>query len=204
MLIDIVGVLIWEHSLLDVWLAVCLIINGIHTFWSQDLSISLTIGSWLNKTPNDSTLLGRTSRRFLWCCCFSSREVFTFPSYFFLPSPLHPSFSGMWRPPMALSYTRSTFGCFTFSQAFSVTVLSRGLRFWVAIFYPQAFFTLFSFSDIFGTVCDSDVGRNTSSRILLCACLHRVVPSGWPMDLNYPYCSYKTIDLLIAPVSHEV
>ena len=138
------------------------------------------------------------------CCCFSSLEVFTFPGYFSLPPALHPGFSGSWRPPPALSSTLATFGCFTFWQAFSVTVLPRALRFWVGIFYPKAFFTLRSFTDIFGTVCDSDAGRNTPSRILLCACPHRVVPSGWRMGLNYSYCSYKTIDLSIAQVSHEV
>ena len=52
--------------------------------------------------------------------------------------------------------------------------------------------------------CDSDAGRNTPSRIFLWPCHHQVVPSSWRMDLNYSYCSYKTIDLSIAPVSHEV
>ena len=82
--------------------------------------------------------------------------------------------------------------------------LPRALRFWVGVFYPQAFFTLRSFTNIWGTFFDSDEGRNTPSRILLCAYPHKVVPSGWRMDLNYSYCSYKTIDLSIAPVSHEV
>ena len=53
-------------------------------------------------------------------------------------------------------------------------------------------------------VCDSDGGRNTPFRILLCSCLHRVVPSGWCMDLNYWCLNYKTIDLSIAQVSHQV
>ena len=51
--------------------------------------------------------------------------------------------------------------------------------------------------------CDSDADRDTPSRILLCACPHRVVPSGWRMILNYLYCRYRTIGLSIAPVSHE-
>ena len=29
-------------------------------------------------------------------------------------------------------------------------------------------------------------------------------PMAVPSDLNYSYCSYKTIELSIAPVSHEV
>ena len=72
---------------------------------------------------------------------------------------------------------------------FSVTVLPRVLCFWVGVFYSRAFFTLHSF------VCDSDEGRNTPSRILLCSCPHRVVPSGWRVDLNYCCLNYKTIDL---------
>ena len=81
--------------------------------------------------------------------------------------------------------------------------LPRALRFWVGVFYPQAFFTLRSFTNICGTFCDSDEGSSTPSRILLCVCPHRVVPSGWRMDLNYSYCSYKTIDLSIA-TKHRV
>ena len=91
-----------------------------------------------------------------------------------------------------------------FLPDFSVTVLLRALRCWMGIFYPQAFFTLRSFIDIFDTFCDSDAGRNTPSRILLCACTHGVVPSGWRIDLNYSYCSYKTTDLSAASVSYEV
>ena len=62
-------------------------------------------------------------------------------------------------------------GLFRHSFTASATVLCGR-------FYPQAFFTLRSFTNICGTFCDSDEGRNTPSRILLCACPHRVVPSG--------------------------
>ena len=64
------------------------------------------------------------------CCYFSSLEVFTFPGYFSLPPVLHPSFSGPWRSPLALSSTLATFGSFTFARFFrhsftaSATVLS--------------------------------------------------------------------------------
>ena len=139
------------------------------------------------------------------CCCFSPLEVFTFPCYFSLPLALHPGFWGPWRPPLALSSTLTNFSCFTFCQAFFITFLLRALRFWVGIFYPQAFFfTLHSFPIFLARFCDSDAGTNTPSRIFLCACPHRVVPSGWRMDLNNSHCSYKTIDLSIAPVSYEV
>ena len=89
---------------------------------------------------------------------------------------------------------------------FSVTVLPRALGFWEGILDPQAFFTLCSFTDILWHVFVTQMraGTPTPSRMLLCACPHRVVPSSWRMDLNYSYCSYKAIDLSIAPVSHEL
>ena len=161
----------------------------------------------LNKTPSDGTLLGRTSRKFLWCwlllLLFSSLEVFTFLGYFSLPPTLHRGFSGPWRPPPALSSTLATFSCFTFARLFrhsftaSATVLSGH-------FLPIGVFYLTLLPHIFDTFCDSDVDRNTPSRILLCACPRTVVPSGWRMDLSHSYCRYKTIDLSIAPVSHKV
>ena len=134
--------------------------------------------------------------------CFSSLEVFTFPSYFSLRPALHPGFSGPRRPSPALPPRLLLVPLLL--RDFSVTVLPRALRFWEGIFYPEAFFTSRSFTDIFGTFCDSDASRNTESRILLSACPHRVAPSDWRMDLNNSYCSYKNIDLSIAPVSHEL
>ena len=135
---------------------------------------------------------------------FTSLEVFTFPGYFSLPPALHPGFSGPWRPPPALSSTLATFGCFTFARLFrhsliaSATVLSGR-------FLPTGVFYLtLLHRNFLAHFCDSDEGRNTPSRILLCACPQRVVPFGWHIDLNYSYCSYKTIALSIAPVNHEV
>ena len=82
------------------------------------------------------------------------------------------------------------------------------LTFYVFHFYRECYgfewgffahgFTLYSF------VCDSDEGRSTPSRILLCFCPHRVVSFSWRMDLNYWCLNYKIIDLSIAPVSHEI
>ena len=101
----------------------------------------------LNKTPSDGTLLGRTSRKFLWCwlllLLFSSLEVFTFLGYFSLPPTLHLGFSGPWRPPPALSSTLATFSCFTFARLFrhsftaSATVLS-GHFLPIGVFYLTA------------------------------------------------------------------
>ena len=62
-----------------------------------------------------------------------------FPGYFTMPQALHPSFSDPWRPPPALSSTPTTFDCFLLFH------LPQALRFWVGIFYSQAFFTLSSF-----------------------------------------------------------
>ena len=74
-------------------------------------------------------------------------------------------------------YTFSPAHCRVIHDTFILTFLGfsflpRVLRFWAGFFYPQAFFTLHSF------VCDSDVGRNTQSRIFLRDCPHGVVPSG--------------------------
>ena len=78
-----------------------------------------------------------------------------------------------------------------FCQAFTSQFYLERYGFWVGIFYLQEFFTLRSFTNIFGTFCDSGEGRNIPSRILLCAFPHRIVPSGWRMDLNYSHCSYQ-------------
>ena len=108
------------------------------------------------------------------CCCFPH---FMFLGYFSLPLALHPGFSGLWRPPPVPSSASATFGCFTFARFFrhifttSATVLSGH-------FLPTGFFYLALLPSIFGTFCDSDACRNTPSRIFLCACPHRVVPSG--------------------------
>ena len=70
-------------------------------------------------------------RRFLWCwssfCCCYSSFIFIcrcfsfcccifiwFPGYFIMSPALHPSFSGPWRPPLALSSTPTTFDCLFF------------------------------------------------------------------------------------------
>ena len=46
-------------------------------------------------------------------------------------------------------------------------------------FFTRRRFLLYAPSPIFlARFCDSDKGRNTLSRIFLCACLHRVVHSG--------------------------
>ena len=145
------------------------------------------------------------------CCCFPYWRFLVFRTTFPCHQHSTPASQAreglhrLWGLPWLLSVALLLPG-------FSATVLPRALRFWGNIFYPQTFFTLRYFTDIFGTFLwlrcrqdwNSDAGRNTPSRILLSTYPHRVDPSGWRMDLNYSYCSYKTIDLSIAPVSHEV
>ena len=79
------------------------------------------------------------------CCCFSSLEVFMFPHYFSLPLAHHLGFSGLWRPPPALSSTLPTFSCFTFSQAFPSHFYCKCHGFEWAFFTHRQFFTLHSF-----------------------------------------------------------
>ena len=98
----------------------------------------------LSKTPSDGTLLERTSRRFLWCWLllllfFLTGGFYVFGLLFFATGTPTRLLSP-WKPPRALSSTLATFGCLTFCQAFSVTVLPRALRFWVGIFLPTGFF----------------------------------------------------------------
>ena len=104
----------------------------------------------LSKTPSDGTLLERTSRRFLWCWlllllffyltggfsfhCFSTSSL-TLP--WTIAGFLHPFYT------FSPAHRRVIRDTFIFNH--SVIFLPRALRFWVGIFYPQAFFTLRSF-----------------------------------------------------------
>ena len=135
------------------------------------------------------------------CCCFSSLEVFHFIGFrhHLSPSPFLWAITEF----LHLFYTFNPAHRRVIRDTFILSILRfsllpRVLRFWADFFLLQPFFTLHSFA------CDSDANRNTPSRIYLCACPHRVVPSGWRMALNYWCLNYKTIGFSIAPVSHEV
>ena len=121
-----------------------------------------------------------------------------FPGYFPLPPALRTGFSGPWRLPPALSSTVATFGCFTFSQAFPSQFYRERYLFEWEFFIHSIFYLTLLHQHFWNSLW------LRWSRIILCAYPHRVVPSGWRMDLNYSYCSYKAIDLSIAPVSHKV
>ena len=70
---------------------------------------------------------------------------------------------------------------------FSVTVSNECYAFERA-FLPTGAFLPSTPSPLFGTFCNSDVGRNTPSRILICAYPHKIILSGWRMILNYSCC----------------
>ena len=141
------------------------------------------------------------------CCCYFPhwrilcfRAIFPCHQHLTLASQTCECLQQLWALTWLISFALLLPG-------FSVTVLPRALRFWGGILYPQAFFTLHTFPRflaLFVVFVTQMRGRNTQSRILLCAYPHRVVTYGWRMDLNYSYCNYKTIDLSIAPVSHKV
>ena len=135
----------------------------------------------LNKTPSDGTCLGEPPGGFCdvgCCCCFTSLEVFH--SLFFDVIPHHfMSYRQVFTPilyfqPSSLQSDSCHFhlnfsGFFCHSFTASATVLR---------YLPTSFFYLALLSHILTRFCDSDTGRNTTSRILLFACPHRVVPFG--------------------------
>ena len=121
----------------------------------------------MSKNPSDVLRLGEPPRRFLlllisflylhfifvpsfhfwssFCCC--SSFVFFLHSHFLFGIIPHPSVDyrrGFYTP----FYTFSPAHCRVIHDTFifnhSVIFLPRALRFWVGIFYPQAFFTLCS------------------------------------------------------------
>ena len=159
------------------------------------------------KFPAMVLCLGERLGRFLWCWLL----LLFFPHWRFLR--FRATFSCHRHSTLASQTREGLHQLWALRWLISVTLLSARLfrhRFTAsATVLSGHFFTYWRFLPYashrhFATVCDSDAGRNTPSRILLCAFPHRVVPCGWRMDLNYSYCSYKTIDLSIAPVSHEV
>ena len=131
----------------------------------------------LNKTPSNGTCLGQPTGGFCdvgCCCCFTSLEIFR--SLFFDVIP-HPSVSYCWVFTTILYFQPSRRFHLNFSGLFrhcftaSGTVLSGS-------FLPTSVFYLALLPHTLVRFCDSDADRDTPSRILLCACPHRVVPSG--------------------------
>ena len=102
--------------------------------------------------------------------------------------------------------TRFTFkGIYLFSPAHCKVIWNTFIfTFWAFHFIPSAVFSILHSCRTFSYICDSDNSRISSSMILLYACSHRVVPSGWGMVLDNWFHSYKPIVLSCTSVSHEV
>ena len=146
------------------------------------VSLPYVIGR-LNKTPSDGACLGEPPGGFCdvsFCCCFPYWRFLRFRTTF--PCHRHSTLASQAREDLhqlwVLSWLlRLLYFCLFIFTA-SATVLSGH-------FSPTDVFYLAFLPHIFDTFCDSSEGRNTPSRILLCACHHRVVPSGWGMEFNY-------------------
>ena len=152
----------------------------------------------LRRTQQYYALRGRTSRSFLWCwllrcCCCPRWRFFLFPGFFSLQPTLLLAFSGPWRPPPSLSSTLATFSCFTFARLFCHNFTSHKR------FLPYAPWP--TFLELFVTQMRAGTPRPGSSSVL------DLTEFSLPADSwawTWTHCSYKTIDLSIAPVSHEV
>ena len=101
----------------------------------------------LNKPPSDVTRLGKPPGGFCdadCCCCFTSLEVFLPLLLFDVVSYSSVSYHRVFTPILYFQSSSSQSDLRHFHLTFlgfSVTGLPRVPRFWVGIFYPQAFFT---------------------------------------------------------------
>ena len=129
--------------------------------------------------------LGEPPVRFLWCWLlfFISFLFFILLLYFihfyssfcccssFIAFQCHPSLVRGLSPGFRTHFILSAqsiggwFATISFSifPRSSFTVLPRALRFWVGSFYPQAFFTLRSFTDILPALIKASLGAGSSS-----------------------------------------
>ena len=111
--------------------------------------------------------LGEPLRRFLFCCCIFICQCFSFcccsfhcfsTSSLTLPWTiarfLHPFYT------FSSAYRRVICNTFIFNHP--VIFLLRVVRFWVSIFYPQALFTLPSFTDILPAFIKASLGAGSS------------------------------------------
>ena len=111
--------------------------------------------------------LGEPLRRFLFCCCIFICQCFSFcccsfhcfsTSSLTLPWTiarfLHPFYT------LSSAYHRVICNTFIFNHP--VFFLLRVVRFWVSIFYPQALFTLPSFTDILPAFIKASLGAGSS------------------------------------------
>ena len=110
--------------------------------------------------------LGEPPRRFLlllffisflisisFCCCSSFVVVLHFICFSTSSFTLPWTIAGFLNPFYTFSPAHRRVIRNTFIFNFSGIFLLRALRFWVGIFYPQEFFTLWSFTKIFDSTC---------------------------------------------------
>ena len=156
----------------------------------------------MNKSPSVGKCLGEPPGGFcdVGCCCCYLTGGFYISGLLFLATGTPPWLSGPWRPPPALSFYPGYFRLLCFYQAFPSQFYHKRHGFEWAFFTRRRFLPYASSPKSLARF----VTQMRASKIFLCACPHRVVPSGWRLGLNYSYCSYKTIDLSITLVSHEV
>ena len=109
------------------------------------------------KLPAMVLCLGKPPGRLLLLLFFISflylHFIFDLHSFAFRhhPSPFRELSPGFYTHFILSAHCRVIHGTFIFN--FSGIFLPRALRFWVGVFYPQAFFTLRSFTDIFDSTC---------------------------------------------------
>ena len=152
-------------------------------FWGSNL---FRVYNQKSKTFNNRTCLGEPPGGFCdvschfifvssFCCCSSFVNVLH--SHFLFGIIPHPSVDyrrGFYTP----FYTFSPAHCRVIHDTFifnhSVIFLPRALRFWVGIFYPQAFFTLSSFPTFWNNLLlsrlpwePSVISRNLQGFILI-------------------------------------
>ena len=147
-----VGVSKWVHPTGIFLLDTCRMVSGTHISWGHRFSMSIAIGKWLNKNSQrwyfawenlqevfvifvvvscSSFIVVLHLLLFLWCC-------------FYISGLIHATGTPPWllRPVKASTSSELYPDYFWLPFLFH---LPRALRFWVGIFYPQAFFTLRSF-----------------------------------------------------------
>ena len=152
-------------------------------FWGSNL---FRVYNQKSKTFNNLTCLGEPAGGFCdvschfifvssFCCCSSFVNVLH--SHFLFSIIPHPSVDyrrGCYTPFYTFSpaHCRMIHDTFIFNH--SVIFLPRALRFWVGIFYPQAFFTLSSFPTFWNNLLlsrlpwePSVISRNLQGFILI-------------------------------------
>ena len=124
----------------------------------------------LNKTPSDGTCWENLQEAFFDVGCY----FILIGRFYILPIFLHATSSPPWLLRALKAYTSfelypGYFWLLYFCKAFPSHFYHERYSFERAFFTHRCFLPR-TFSPHCGTFCDSDAGRNTPSRTLLCAC----------------------------------